>query len=470
MPIKTNDSLYLLLFHSVIKHFYNIIFILFLLQAGSASAKGRRVDSVLKVTENFEKGFSPKDTFMIKLMNQWSIGWRKKGRLDTAYVLAKRAFDISKLFSTTNDPIIKKMALREMSTAYSNFGSIADDEGKYAEALQHYLTSLKLKEEIGDEEGQAVALNNAALILTEMGDHKKAFEYFFKAVEINKRLNLLIMLSKNYNNIGNLYFDELNFDLALEYYEKSLALKKSIGDNKGIAMSYLNMANVFDKKGNILKADSFFTRSLDIQRAEKNTYGIILSLNNLSTTRLLTGKKKEAELLLKEAFELNKKYGDVELQCDMYRNMAMIDSALGNFRSAFDNTNKYFRIRDQLKGEEARKKVIQMQMQYDFDKKETMQKLEQEKKDELTAKELQSEKTQRNYFAGGLITLGILLIFIYRSYHDKKRTNKELATKNIIIEEKQKEILDSIHYAKRIQKAQMPNDTVIEKAIKRLKK
>jgi hypothetical protein len=98
------------------------------------------------------------------------------------------------------------------------------------------------------------------------------------------------------------------------------------------------------------------------------------------------------------------------------------------------------------------------------------QKLEQEKKDELTAKELQSEKTQRNYFAGGLITLGILLIFIYRSYHDKKRTNKELATKNIIIEEKQKEILDSIHYAKRIQKAQMPNDTVIEKAIKRLKK
>jgi hypothetical protein len=132
--------------------------------------------------------------------------------LDTAYVLAKRAFDISKLFSTTNDPIIKKMALREMSTAYSNFGSIADDEGKYAEALQHYLTSLKLKEEIGDEEGQAVALNNAALILTEMGDHKKAFEYFFKAVEINKRLNLLIMLSKNYNNIGNLYFDELNFD------------------------------------------------------------------------------------------------------------------------------------------------------------------------------------------------------------------------------------------------------------------
>lgn len=433
-------------------------------------AKGRRVDSVLKVTENFEKGFSPKDSFLIKLMNQWSIGWRKKGRLDTAYVLAKRAFDISKLLSNSSDPSVKKMALREMSTSYSNFGNIADDEGKYAEALQHFLIGLNLKEQIGDEEGQAAALNNAALILTKMGDHKKAFEYFFKAVELNKRLNFLYLLTKNYNNIGNLYFGEENYKLALEYYEKSLEIKISIDDKKGIAMSYLNMGNVFEKNGNILKADSFYVKSLDIQRTEKNTYGIILALNNLSSTRLLLGNKNEAKTLLKEAFTLNREYGSIELECDLYRNLAMIDSANGNYKSAFENRNKYYSIRDKLKSEETGKKVIQMQMQYDFDKKEAMQKAEQQIKDELAKKELDAEKTQRNFLIVGLSLTFILLVFIYRSYRDKKKSNKELAIKNTIIEEKQKEILASIHYAKRIQKANMPNEKFIEKNLNRLLK
>lgn len=447
------------------------IFIAFLLLTGTfAHAKGRRVDSVLKVTENFEKGFSPKDSFLIKLMNQWCIGWRKKGRLDTAYVLAKRAFDISKLLSNSSDPSVKKMALREMSSAYSNFGSIADDGGKYAEALQNYLIALKLKEEIGDEEGQAVVLNNAALILTEMGDHKKALEYFFRAVEMNKRLNLTFLLTKNYNNIGNLYFNEENYELALEYYEKSLKLKISIDDKKGIAMAYLNMASVFEKKGNILKADSFCNRSLDMQRAEKNTYGVILALNNLSSTRLILGKKKEAETFLKEAFTLNREYGSIELERNLYRNMAMVDSANGNFKSAFENSNKYHWITNKLKNEETGKKVIQMQMQYDFDKKEAMQKAEQQRKDELAKKELDAEKTQRNFLIIGLSLTCILLVFIYRSYRDKKKSNKELAIKNSIIEEKQKEILASIHYARRIQKANMPNEKFIEKNLKRLLK
>jgi hypothetical protein len=42
--------------------------------------------------------------------------------------------------------------------------------------------------------------------------------------------------------------------------------------------------------------------------------------------------------------------------------------------------------------------------------------------------------------------------------------------KNLGIEEKQKEIIDSIQYAKRIQSAMMPMEKYIDKNLKRLKK
>ena len=67
-------------------------------------------------------------------------------------------------------------------------------------------------------------------------------------------------------------------------------------------------------------------------------------------------------------------------------------------------------------------------------------------------------------------------IFIFRSYRAKQKINKELLVKNEIIaeqkhevEEKQKEILDSIRYAKRIQMSLLASDKYITRSIERLK-
>ena len=48
------------------------------------------------------------------------------------------------------------------------------------------------------------------------------------------------------------------------------------------------------------------------------------------------------------------------------------------------------------------------------------------------------------------------------------KQKEEVELKNLIIEEKQKEILDSIHYAKRIQFALLPSVIYIQKSLKRL--
>jgi hypothetical protein len=51
-----------------------------------------------------------------------------------------------------------------------------------------------------------------------------------------------------------------------------------------------------------------------------------------------------------------------------------------------------------------------------------------------------------------------------------KKKNIEIAKQKQKVEEKQKEILDSIRYAKRIQDAMLPRESHIDKTLKRLMK
>jgi uncharacterized membrane-anchored protein YhcB (DUF1043 family) len=70
----------------------------------------------------------------------------------------------------------------------------------------------------------------------------------------------------------------------------------------------------------------------------------------------------------------------------------------------------------------------------------------------------------------GFVVLALMLFLIFRQYKEKKKVNQQLAHKNDIIEEKQKEILDSIKYARRIQSALITSEKYIDKNLTKLHK
>lgn len=94
--------------------------------------------------------------------------------------------------------------------------------------------------------------------------------------------------------------------------------------------------------------------------------------------------------------------------------------------------------------------------------------LQQQKKENQIALEQQRIFLS---FAGVIVFITIAFsFFIFRSYKQKKKANELIAEQKAILEEKQKEILDSIHYAQRIQRAQLPTEKYIQKNLNRLKK
>jgi serine phosphatase RsbU (regulator of sigma subunit) len=68
-------------------------------------------------------------------------------------------------------------------------------------------------------------------------------------------------------------------------------------------------------------------------------------------------------------------------------------------------------------------------------------------------------------FVIGFILLLVLLFYIYRSFRIKHKANIIISQQNKIMEEKQKEIIDSITYAKRLQDAILPPLSLIKQTL-----
>jgi hypothetical protein len=84
------------------------------------------------------------------------------------------------------------------------------------------------------------------------------------------------------------------------------------------------------------------------------------------------------------------------------------------------------------------------------------------------SRELGQQKLLRNIFIGGAAVLLLLSFVILRSLAKSRKANriiqsqkKEVETQKLLLEEKQKEILESMRYAKRIQTSLLPTGKYI---------
>ena len=85
---------------------------------------------------------------------------------------------------------------------------------------------------------------------------------------------------------------------------------------------------------------------------------------------------------------------------------------------------------------------------------------EKDKQLAIQKADVEQKSMQRNFFIGGFVIMVLLAFLILRSYRQKKKANIEIS--------KQKEIVDSIRYATRIQKSLMSSEKYIEKNMERL--
>ncbi|MDQ3190130.1 MAG: tetratricopeptide repeat protein [Bacteroidota bacterium] len=419
-----------------------------------AFAQQNEIDS-LKILLTVESN----DTSRINILNNLCVEYYNIGDFQSAMNFALKTFVLAE----------KVNYQKGRAKALITIGIIKKSQGNYLEALENLLDALKIREEIKDREGIAETYILIGNVYENQSNFSEALEKYSAALKIWEEQGNIRGNAISYINIGNLYESLDNYPEALKNYFACLSIMEKLGDEKGIAYSYNNIGLIFEYQGRYAEALENYFASLKIKKELGNKEGIAISLINIGLAYAEMNNYKEANLYLSQGLELSKELGYKIGQSYAYSGLSELNSASKNWQKAYENHKSHILYRDSLFNEENSKKIVQQQMQYDFDKQQAISKAEFEAQ-KVIAKAKYDKQKMATY--GALVGAGLILLFLVfaiRAFNNKQKANKtirkqkeEVEKQKHLVDEKNKEILDSINYAKRLQDAILPSQKLVK--------
>ncbi len=368
---------------------------------------------------------------------------------------------------------------KRASKASNNLGTVYSELSNYSEALTWIFKSLKIKEEIEKEnpgdlqnkKGIGASYNNIANTQVHLGNLDQALGFYLKALEIRKELNDKKGLAETNNNLGNVYIQNKDYPKALEYYKQALTLKKEIGDKKGIPTTLTNIGTIYEKEKKFDEAIKYHLESLKLYEEVSDKNGCATAFFNIGNTYKLLKKHQESINSFNKSLELARELGLKRKIQECYEGLAEVHSAVNDYNKAYEYHKLYSDIKDSIFNDTKSNQIAELSTKYESEKKEKEIQL-LTKQGELQDLQLNRNKILIYSFSAGFALILILSIVIYRGYAQKRAANdllasqnKEISDQKHIIEEKNKDITDSIVYAKRIQEAILPPKAVLDNSL-----
>jgi len=349
-----------------------------------------------------------------------------------------------------------------MCTSFLMIGACQYNKGAYPEALESYQSVLKLAEESNDLNYQARALNNFANIHSVLKNYPLALSYFQQAIDIKTRMGDEKGVVASRENMAIIYSKKGDYDRALEQYESVLKYKEDHHDDAGISVTLMNIGYAYEKLEKFNSALEYYTKSLILLYRLDDYRNIAVCLNNIGDIYYAQGKFDQAIDSSQKSLMIGEKLNSkTRIKSSAY-SLTKSYVERNNFKEAYNYHVLYSEMKDSLFNEESAKVLQEMETKYQSEKKQQ----EIEKQNLTIDKQAAQSRSQRIMLMamlGGLVLVLLIAIQVYRGYKQKKKANALLSSKNIEIEEKNLNIMDSIRYAKRIQQTILPRDVFVEK-------
>jgi tetratricopeptide (TPR) repeat protein len=218
------------------------------------------------------------------------------------------------------------------------------------------------------------------------------------------------MMSKSslLSNIGVIYEENKRFSEAEKYYDEALLLATRANSHELIANVANNRGSLYRDRGNNELAFKYMQEAMEIRRQNKNKFGLArsyLSLGQLYFENLKDYKSSEDHL--QQAILIGREVSSLQTVNSAYEHLYKLYQEKGDYKNAYESLKSFQQTRDSLFNEENSKHITQLEMQFEFDRKQA--KLEADQK----AKELY-------YWMGGgglllLLVIVTLLFFLQRS-------------------------------------------------------
>ncbi|MBC7862857.1 MAG: tetratricopeptide repeat protein [Bacteroidia bacterium] len=371
-----------------------------------------------------------------------------------------------------------------MASSYNNLGSIYNYLGNINLALEYYQASLTIKEQSGDKSSIANALNNIAGIYYNQDDVQKALEYWMRALKMQTEIKDKRGMALSLDNIGSAYYKMRDNTKAMEFYKKGLTITEEIENKKGIANALNHVGGIYLAQRNFDLAIEYFNKALAILEKLQEKNAITITLNYIGNCLIDQGKLAEATTYLNKGLQYAKELGFPERIKNAAHSLKIIYKKQNKNKEALEMYELEIRMMDSVSNTATKKASIKTQLKYEYEKKSAADSVknaeEQKVKDAQLAAQnasLKQEKFQRYSLAVGLLLVVLGLLFVVNRFRITQKQKKIIEEQKVKVDEafkklngKNKEVMDSIYYARRIQRASITSEHYVSKNLKRLKR
>lgn len=390
--------------------------------------------------------------------------------------------------------------LKRLSIAHRRIGITYSNIGDLDLAIKHQEESYRLSEEINSQRGMYLALNNIGVAYLNNELLNKALSYFLRSLKYIEGTDDYANISAVYNNCGMIYRRSGDLKKSMNFFLKARHFAERSGNKDLIIGNYCNLSTANRNTGRNDSAKYYLMKAKQLLEEKTPNYtrynyylseGLLFSvtgehdkaLQSLKNTEAyVTGLSDEITLLIniaaeyvylldtKKALEYYHRAYDLSLKNKMYDNLEFISFAIADIQEARGNVKEYVKMiklyiahkDSNAKMNKAQELKVQ-QLSFDFERKQVADSVRFEQKEkvknmelEVAAINLSREKTYRVLLVCIIAIIILLSGFIFNRLVVSKRQNRIIESQKEIVELKNREILDSINYAKRLQEAILP--------------
>ncbi len=362
---------------------------------------------------------------LAKLYSSYGLFYNVQSKYDSSIPFYEKSISIierNKVYNST------------LTNNYNNIAIAYQQLSNYPVALLYYQKSLKMAEEKNNEIDAAYADVNMAIVLSALNRQKEAEESYLNAIELGKRNELKDVELYSYSNLASLYFDQKKWEKAYELSMRAAALGEQFGDKGIVASSLSRGAMGLAKKGELDSALALNKRAIPIADSSGQALNIYQVYSDRGNILRMQGKLKDAIPYYEKSFAVMKN-GDVYATdfVNRYKELSECYEKTGDYAKALGAFRKAALIVDSVNNKNNIQKSTELAMNYQFDKKQQLAKIEQDKKDAAT------KRTKiKQYFiiaALGIVVLAVLIIALIQL-----RNNKQKQKANLLLERQKQKV------------------------------
>jgi tetratricopeptide (TPR) repeat protein len=361
-----------------------------------------------------------------------------------------------------------------IATALSSLGSIYFDQGNYTEALNYFVRAMKVFEHsAGYEKEIAGIYNNIANIYMVMKKFKESLEYYQLALALNEKMLNTKYKAINLANIGKVHALMGENEEALVYYDRSLKLREELDDKPGMAATLISIAAVSEAQEKMEKALLFAERSLKIRESIGDKAGIASCAKTIGLIMAKTFQFNKALEYLNRSMAISKEIGSNATLTEDYKHLRFVYEEMKDYKRALQFHKLYAALKDTMLNAQNSSEMNLLGTQFESERKDHEIQLLNSEKEKQEAINSAEKKRSRLVLSGvGIVLLFVIIFsfFMYRAFVAKKKDNVRIRIQKEIIEHKNKEVADSITYARRIQNAHLPSEKFMERTLNKMQR